>query len=188
MGQGERVTELLALIYIKVCGPFDVQVRGGYSYFIIFIDDLSWYGFIFLMKHKSEVFERFREFRQEVDKQTGKSIKVLRSDRGEKYLSAKFLKYFKENGMVSQWTPPSTPQLNEISEKRNRILLDMIRSMMSFTDLFIYLCGYALLTTMHILNRVPFKSVSTTPYEIWHGKKSNMSYLKTWGCPVYVKK
>ena len=79
-----------------------MQVRDGYSYFIIFIDDLSWYGFIFLMKHKSEVFERFREFRQEVEKQIGKPIKVLRSDREEKYLSAEFLGYLKKNGIISQ--------------------------------------------------------------------------------------
>ena len=41
---------------------------------------------------------------------------------------------------------------------------------------------------MHILNRVPSKSVPTTPYKIWHGKKSSLSYFKTWICPIYVKK
>ena len=54
------------------------------------------------MKHKSEAFERFREFKHEVEKQTDKLIKVLRSDRGGEYLSTEFLKYLKENGIVSQ--------------------------------------------------------------------------------------
>ena len=85
-----------------MCGPFDVQVKNGYSYFIIFTDDLSWYGYVFLMKLKSEAFERFKEFRKKVKKQTGKPIKVLQSDRREKYPSAEFLGYLKKNDIVSQ--------------------------------------------------------------------------------------
>ena len=54
------------------------------------------------MKHKSEVFEKFKKFRNEVEKQTDKPIKVLRSDREGKYLSQKFLGYLKDNGIVSQ--------------------------------------------------------------------------------------
>ena len=67
--------------------------------------------------------------------QTGKSIKNLRSDRGGEYLSTEFTEFFKEYGIVSQLTPPGTPQLNCVSERRNRTLLDMELSMMSYTDL-----------------------------------------------------
>ena len=77
---GERATELLALVYTDVSRPFDVQFKGGYTYFITFTDDLSRYGYIYLIKHKSEAFERFKEFRHEVEKQTNKSIKILRYD------------------------------------------------------------------------------------------------------------
>ena len=38
IGHGERATELLALVYTNVCGPFDIQARDGYTYFIIFTD------------------------------------------------------------------------------------------------------------------------------------------------------
>ena len=54
------------------------------------------------MKYKSETFEEFKEFRQEVEKQLGKSIKVLRLDRSGKYLSLEFQGYLKDNGMLSQ--------------------------------------------------------------------------------------
>ncbi|XP_070019551.1 uncharacterized protein [Nicotiana sylvestris] len=75
---GERATELLGLIHIDVCGHMKIQARGGYSYFITFTEDMSSYGFVYLMKHKSESFEMFKRFRSEVEKQTGKSIKILR--------------------------------------------------------------------------------------------------------------
>jgi len=68
----------------------------------------------------------FKRFRSEVEKQTGKSIKMLRSDRGGEYLSDNFIDYLKENGILSQWTPPGTPQHNGVSERRNRTLLDML--------------------------------------------------------------
>ena len=58
------------------------QARGGYSYFITFTDDFSRYGFVYLMKHKSEAFDKFLEYQSMVEKQTGKCIKILRSDRG----------------------------------------------------------------------------------------------------------
>ena len=77
------------------------------------------------MKYKSEAFEKFKEFRQEVEKQLGKSIKVLRSDRGGEYLSLEFQGYLRDNGILSQWTPPYTPQHNGVSERRNRTLLDI---------------------------------------------------------------
>ena len=77
IGYGERVTELLVLIYTDVCAPFDVQVRGGPSYFITCIDDLSRYGYVYLMKYKSEIFKKFKEFKHEVEKQTSKPIKIF---------------------------------------------------------------------------------------------------------------
>lgn len=186
--QRERATELLALVHSDVCGPFSETARGGYLYFVTFTDDYSRYGSVFLMKHKSETFEKFKEFRHEVEKQTGKSIKALRSDRGGEYLSAEFLNYLKENGILSQWTPPGTPELNGVSERRNRTLLDMVRSMMSFTDLPLFLWGFALLTATYILNRVPSKSVPCTPHEMWFGKKPGLNHLRIWGCPAYIKK
>ena len=102
VGHGERATDLLALVHTDVCGPFDVPARGNFVYFITFTDDLSRYGYVYLMRHKSEAFEKFKEFRHEVEKQTEKPIKVLRSDRGGEYLSREFLDYLKENGIVSQ--------------------------------------------------------------------------------------
>ena len=66
--------------------------------------------------------------------------------------------------------------------------MDMVRSMMSFTNLLLYLWRHALLTIIHLLNRIPSKFVPTTSYEIWFSKKPSLDYLKTWGCPTYVKR
>ena len=122
------------------------HARGGYLYLVTFIDDNSRYGYVYLMKYKSKTFEKFKEFRGEVQKQLGKCIKTLRSDRGGEYLSQEFQSYLRDNGILSQWTPPYTPQHNGVSERRNRTLLDMVRSMMSNSELPKSFRGYALET------------------------------------------
>ena len=67
-----------------------VEARDGYRYFLTFRDDLRIYGYIYLMKHKSETFEKFKEFQSEVENHRNKTIKFLQSERGGEYLSYEF--------------------------------------------------------------------------------------------------
>ncbi|GJR67423.1 retrotransposon protein, putative, ty1-copia subclass [Tanacetum coccineum] len=90
--------------------------------------------------------------------------------------------------IVQHLTPPYTPQHNGVSERRNRTLLDMVRSMMNLTTLPLSFWDYALESTTRILNMVPTKKVDKTPYELWYGKVLNLSYLKVWGCEALVKR
>ncbi|KAL0402288.1 UNVERIFIED_CONTAM: Retrovirus-related Pol polyprotein from transposon TNT 1-94 [Sesamum latifolium] len=177
VGQSVIANNLLDLVHIDVCGPLNTPARGGFSYFITFTDDYSLYGYVYLMRYKSEAFGRFKEYRLEVENQTGRKIKALRSDRGGEYLSGEFIDYLKENGILSQWTPPGTLQLNGVAERKNRTLLDMVRSMMSFTELPPSFWGYALETAAKLLNIAPSKTVPQTPYEIWHGKPASYKNL-----------
>ena len=64
---------------------------------------------------------------------------------------------------------------------RNRTLLDMLRTMMVQANPPISYWGDALLTTSHVLNQVPSKSVSSTPYELWNNEKPDTSNLQPWG-------
>ena len=57
----ERATDLLEIIHTDVCSPMSVKAHVKYRYFLTFTDDLSRYGYIYLMKHKSETFENFKE-------------------------------------------------------------------------------------------------------------------------------
>jgi hypothetical protein len=77
IGQSERVSDLLRLVHTDVCGPKSSVARGGFQYFITLTDDFSRYGYIYLMRHKSESFEKFKEFQNEVQNQIGKTIKFM---------------------------------------------------------------------------------------------------------------
>ncbi|KAJ9551376.1 hypothetical protein OSB04_015421 [Centaurea solstitialis] len=187
-GKMERGKDLLDLIHTDVCGPFRSATRHGERYFVTFTDDFSRYGFIYLMKNKSDTFEVFKGFKNEVENQLGKKIKMLRSDRGGEYLSHEFYDYLRDCGIVSQLSPPRTPQLNGVAERRNRTLLDMVRSMMSRATLPMSFWGYALETAAHILNLVPTKKVAKTPSEMWTGTCPSLAHIKVWGCEVFVRR
>ncbi|KAL0445770.1 UNVERIFIED_CONTAM: Retrovirus-related Pol polyprotein from transposon TNT 1-94 [Sesamum latifolium] len=184
VGQNAIAYGLLDLVHTGVYGPLSTPARGGFSYFITFTDDHSRYGYVY----KSEAFGRFKEYRLEVENQTGRKIKVLRSDRGGEYLSGELIDYLKENGILSQWTPPGMPPLNGATERRNRTLLDMVRSTMSFTELPPSFWDYVLETAAKLLNIAPSKTVPQMPYEIRHSKPASYKYLRVWSSPAYVKR
>nr|GEV90059.1 hypothetical protein [Tanacetum cinerariifolium] len=113
--QVKRAKDLLGLIYANVCGPFRTMSRQGASYFVTFTDDFSRYGYVYLLKHKHEVFKTFKVFQKEVENHLGKTIKSLRSDRRGEYMSQEFFDHLKEHGIIAYLTPPYTPQHNGYS-------------------------------------------------------------------------
>ena len=70
----------------------------------------------------------------------------------------------------------------QVEKELDITLLDMVRSMLSYSTLPISFWGYALETTIYILNRVPSKSVPKTSYEIWKGVKPILNHILIWGC------
>src|SRR3954471_594341 len=76
-GHVERATDLLEIIHSDVCGPMSVPAHGGYLYFVTFTEDLSRYGYIYLMEQKFKTFEKFKEFQNEVENHRDKKIKFL---------------------------------------------------------------------------------------------------------------
>jgi len=168
----KRSEGILEIIHTDICGPFPVTTVDGYDSFIIFTDDYSRYGYIYPIKERSEVLDKFKIFKAEVENQHDLKIKIVRSDRGGEYygrhtpygqVSGPFARFLQENGIVAQYSTPGEPQQNRVAERRNRTLMDMVRSMMSYSTLPINLWMEALKTAIYILNRVPSKSVPKTP-------------------------
>ncbi|TYK01065.1 retrotransposon protein, putative, Ty1-copia subclass [Cucumis melo var. makuwa] len=123
--QGLRAKTPLELVHSDLCGPMNVKARGDYEYFIRFIDDYSRYGHVYLIQNKSDSFEKFKEYKVEVENESGRTIKTLQSDRGEEYMDLRFQDYLIEHEIQSQLSAPSTPQQNGVSERRNQTLLAM---------------------------------------------------------------
>jgi hypothetical protein len=185
--KAERSKEPLAIVHSDICGEMSTPTNGQKLYFITSIDDYSRYSYVYLLKHKSEGFDAFKAFKTEVENQLNKTIKVLRIDCGGEYTSG-ILNYFcKENGIIHHYIMPYTPQQNGVAEWRNRTLMDMVRSMMAYSDLPLSLWGEALHTAVYLLNHSPSKAVTVTPYELWTGRKPSLRPLAVWGCNAQIR-
>ena len=176
-GKAIRAELPLQLIHSDICGPMNVRARHGASYFIIFIHDCTRYGHVYLISLKSQALDCFIQYINEMENQLDRKIKALRTDRGREYLSKQFAKLCNDKDILRQLTTPRTPQQNGVAERRNRTLLEMVRSMMAQANLPIQYWGDTLIIAAYILNRVSRKSVSLTPYELWTGRKLNLNWL-----------
>ncbi|GMF65009.1 unnamed protein product [Phytophthora fragariaefolia] len=82
-----RAKQVLEVIHSDVCGPMQTSTFSGKRYFVTFTDDKSHFCVVYLLRHKSEVADKFVEFVAMAETQTGKRVKTLRSDNGGEYTS-----------------------------------------------------------------------------------------------------
>ena len=85
-----RASQLLQLVHSDLMGPFQTKSLGGASYVLTFIDDYSRMTFGYLLEHKDQTFDRFKDFKALVENQTNLKIKMLRSDNGGEYNNNEF--------------------------------------------------------------------------------------------------
>ncbi|CCM06583.1 uncharacterized protein FIBRA_08861 [Fibroporia radiculosa] len=184
----KRATCLLELVHSDVMGPFQTASIQGSSYVVSFIDDYSSLAAAFCIKSKDQVTTCFEEFRALCERQTGESLKALRSDRGGEYLNKVLGARFAELGIEHQFTTPYSPQSNGRAERWNQTIVSRIRSMLQASGLSNGFWEYALATSLHVYNRTPVKRLDWhTPHELWNkGHVPDVSYFRVFGCLAYV--
>ncbi|KAJ9553541.1 hypothetical protein OSB04_017587 [Centaurea solstitialis] len=133
---------------------------------------------------QDEALEKFKIYKTEVELQLGVPVKCLRTDRGGEYMDPL---YFQSVGIIHETTAPYTPQQNGVAERKNRVLKEMVNSMLSYSGLSKGFWGEAMLTACYVLNRVPNKRNKTTPYELWFKRTPDLNYFRIWGCRAVVK-
>ena len=148
-------TKPLDLIHSDVCGPLSVNSIGGSRYFVTFVDNFSRYIVVYPMKHKSEVHQKFTEYRLMVENMFECKIKRIRSDNGGEYTSNEFVDYLKQNRILKDETIPYSPQQNGVAERCNRTLTESVRSMLYHSNSPLKFWAEALVTAVRIRNRSP---------------------------------
>lgn len=180
--------EKLELVHSDICGPISPPTPAGNRYFILFIDDFSRNMWVYMLKQKSEALGAFKRFKVLAENEAQTTIKVLRTDRGGEFTSNEFQSFCEEAGIVRHLTAPYSPQQNGVVERRNRTVAAMTRSLLKEKGMPAMFWGEAVRHSIYILNRVPTKVLKgETPYEAWKGKKPDLSFIRVFGCLVYVK-
>ena len=166
----ERSSEPLELIHSDIYDLKCIQTRGGKKYFLTLIDDCTRYCYVYLLRSKDEALKMFQHFKNEVENQLDKKIKVIRSDRGGEY-EAPFGDFCSQHGIIHQMTAPYSPQQNGVAECKNRTLKEMMNALLLSSGLPKNLWGEEILSANYILNRIPHKKTNKSPYELWKGRR-----------------
>lgn len=182
-----RASQKLELIHADVCGPITPTSNSHKRYLLCFIDDFSRKAWSYFLTEKSEVFTSFKYFKASVEKETGLSIKCLRTDRGGEFTSGEFNDFCKKNGIRRQLTTAYTPQQNGVAERKNRTVMNMVRCMLSEKKIPKIFWPEAANWTIYVLNQCPTLAVKDiTPEEAWSGVKPSVENVRVFGCVCHV--
>jgi len=185
-GERKKSTELLNTIHSDVCGPMATTGLMGERYFATFIDEYSGRIALSLLTQKSEAFERFKHYKEKIERETGKKVKSLRCDGGGEYTGKVFQSYLTEHGIIQRITPAYTPEHNGIAERANRTIMEMVRCMLFDSRMGKEFWGFAALTAVHIINRLPSSAhEGKTRFEMWFGVPPSIGHLRVFGCLAY---
>ncbi|KAL6321590.1 hypothetical protein AAG906_024591 [Vitis piasezkii] len=166
-----RASQRLQLVHADICGPIKPVSNSKKRYLISFIDDYSRKVWIYFLTEKSEAFTTFKNYK----------------NLGGEFTSLEFNAFCKTNGISRQLTAAYTPQQNGVAERKNRTIMNMVRSMLSEKQVPKNFWPEAVNWTTHVLNRSPTLAVKgVTPEEAWSGVKPNVDYFRVFGCIGHV--
>jgi histone deacetylase 1/2 len=126
---------------------------GCYQYYVSFLDDFSKYTWIFLLKHKSDVFDVFLKFQQLVERLFDRKILTVQSDWGGEY--QKLHSYFQKVGITHHVSCPHTHQQNGSAERKHRHIVEVGLSLLAQACMPLKFWDEAFLTATYLINRIP---------------------------------
>ena len=174
-------------IHSNIWGPSQIPSHGGARYFITFINDYSRKLWVYILKHKSEALDKFKEWIALMENQIGRKVKRLRIDNGLEYCSNEFDEFYRKLGIVRHKTVRNTPKQNGLAEMINRTLIEKVRCMPVSSNLSKHFWAEAVVTAAYLINRSPSSALEfKTPQEAWSGKPPDLSNLKVFGYPAYA--
>ncbi|KAH9794681.1 hypothetical protein KPL71_004983 [Citrus sinensis] len=179
--------EILEYVHSYVWGPTKTASIGESHYFVTFVDDFSIHVWVYTMRANDRVLEIFVKWKKLVETQTGRKIKVLRSDNWGEYTSDQFLQVCQNEGIKRHFTVRHTPQQNGVAERMNRTLLEKVRCMLSNAGLDKKFWAEAVSYTSHLVNRLPSAVIGgKTHMEMWSGKHAQeYDSLRIFRCLAY---
>ena len=188
-GRRNAAVEPGELLSADVCGPFSGESFSGKRYFVVFKDHYSKMRFIVFLKHKSEVTQALQDVLSQAKTQ-GHTIKEFLSDNGGEFNNDKVRDILRSHGITQRLTAPYTPQQNGGSERENRTIVEMARTLKYSNSeaafpvaMWAELCS----TAVYILNRTGKSSTDgVTPWEAWTGKKPRINHLRIVGSVCFA--
>jgi histone deacetylase 1/2 len=176
-------TTPLQLVFSDVWGPAPTSV-GRHDYYVSFIDDYSKFTWIYLLKHKSDVFDAFVNFQKLVERQFDTKILAVQSDGGGEYIKLNSL--FQTQGISHHVSCPHAHQQNGSAERKHRHIVEVGLSLLAHAGMPLKFWDEAFLTATYLINMLPSRVINNdTPVHRLLGIRPNYSSLRVFGCACW---
>ncbi|KAI3758565.1 hypothetical protein L6452_06132 [Arctium lappa] len=177
----------LELLHMDLCGPMRTQSLGGKKYVLVIVDDYSRYMWVKFLCSKDETTEVLILFLKTTQVKLQRQVKFLRTDNGTKFKNKIVDEYLESVGISHQFSAARTPQQNGVVERRNRMLVEAARTMLSQSDLLLFLWVEAVSTACHTQNRsIIHRRFQKTPYELINNRTPTIKYFHIFRCKCFV--
>jgi hypothetical protein len=177
----------LHLVHSDLCGPLSSPSFSGCKYFLTFIDDFSRRTWVYFLKLKRNVFDKFLAYKTLVENKYGHQIQRLRTDNGGEYVNNNFTICCTTHGIQMQHTVPSTPHQNGVAKRKNRTLKEMSNCMIQSKGLSLKYWAEAINCENYIVNHTPTKALTNiTLEEAWTKIKPDVSHLCLFGSIAFL--
>lgn len=186
---GKHITEdILGYIHADLWGsPSVTPSISGKQYFLSIIDDKTRKVWLMFLKSKDETFDKFCEWKELVENQMSKKVKVLRTDNGLEFCNIKFNEYCAKNGIERHRTCTYTPQQNGVAERMNRTIMEKVRCMLDESGLEEKFWAETAATAAYLINRSPASAVDhNVPEQLWLNRNPGYKHLRRFGSIAYV--
>ena len=119
-----KATKKLEPVYADLAGPMRMQSWGGTRFLFVLVDDFSKKSWVIILKKKSDVNARLKEWKALVENESGKVLGKFRTDNGGEFKSIALSTWLREKGGKHETTSPRVPQSNGVAERMKRTLED----------------------------------------------------------------
>ena len=185
----DKVTKPGGRVHVDVWGPIKVAGLKGERYMIVLVDEASQFITVKLMKARGEAAQHIKDYRAMMEKQHEQfELRILHSDNAREILTSKDMQmWMQKSGIVSELSPPYTPQLNGKAERAMRTLMEPVRSILAMAKLPLRLWSELVLAIAHTKNRLPSRAIKgQIPFEVLTGRKAKLEHLRVLGCDAYA--
>ncbi|GJV53734.1 putative ribonuclease H-like domain-containing protein, partial [Tanacetum coccineum] len=181
------ITKPMFMLHIVLFGPTFVSSLMHRKYFLVVTDDYSRFTWVLFLTTKDETSEIFKNFIKEIKYLVDKKVKIIRSDNGTEFKNKIMDAFCREKGIKREYSVARTPQQNGVAERRNKTLIEVVRTMLADSKLSTTFWAEAVSTACCVHNRVlVVKSHSKTPYELFRGFKPALCFMRPFGCHVTI--
>ena len=191
LSRNNRTKKPFQILHCDVWGPSPHTDLLGHQYFLICTDDHSRFTWLFLLKHNSEVTHSIKNLCQLIKRQFGDTVKSLRTDNAKDFLNTSLSNFFTFKGMRHETSCPYTQQ-NGLAERKIDNIVDKARTLLIHAHAPLNLWGFSVMTAVHLINRLPSKTLDLqSPFNILANLypsvrlKTDLS-VKIFGCVAYV--